>query len=152
MAGDDALSITIEPPDDDGGANITHYNVDLCLDNGVKVDEWDGKQLDGNFKLSANMTIHGAHSVRCTNNGYSTKNVDSWICVSVGKTLLIAAVPSSTSNYVKLSANNRARHFTVDGVNTILELSRVHITHGRTNHPWGGCLIAGHGKVSGCCL
>ena len=33
VAGDNALSVAIEPPDDDGGANITHYQVDTCLGN-----------------------------------------------------------------------------------------------------------------------
>ena len=30
VAGDNALSVAIEPPDDDGGANITHYNVSFA--------------------------------------------------------------------------------------------------------------------------
>jgi hypothetical protein len=29
VAGDNALSVAIVPPDDDGGANITHYNIAL---------------------------------------------------------------------------------------------------------------------------
>ncbi len=113
--------------------------------NNTELEEWDGGETDGAFKLSTDIMIASDRSLTCGNSGYSA--VQSWICVTAGKTLSI--IGADVSEYVKISANGRVRHFTVDGTGTVLELSRVHITQGKTDHSWGGCLIAGHGAGYG---